>query len=294
MKKILAMLIAFTAVFSTFTACGDEPESSVSEISESSIAESSEEETEPAAEAETTVTEKVTAATETTVTVTTVTETTATVTTDTVTTAVEQTQENKKDIPENPNAETEYAEEYITALKKIFEAEINSDAMAMIELAFPASVADAMQKTGMIDMMLEQIGDVNNELAIEQLENYESIDIRVVGTKEIDSSDLEFVRKQYSSIKGMCDCMIDAGITYDMLMTNNFPENLTEEEILKLAENINLYSDEDADFELTVDFLSYEYVTFALNNETIELPVFIDESGAAKIDLIMIGSSFMG
>ncbi len=293
MKKVLAMLIAVTAVLGTFTACGDEPESSVSEVSESSISESSEEETEPV----TTETAETTAATKATTTAkttkaaktTAVTKTTAAAETEAVTTA-EKSQENT-DIPENSYTEVEHADEYIATLKKLFEAERNSDAMAMIELSFPTGVFDAMTKTGMIDVMLEQIGDVNNELAVEQLEDFESLDIKVVSARKPEPSELKFVRRQYSGVKGMCDCMINAGITYDMLLSNNLPENLTDEEILKLAEDITKYSDENADIELTVDFPSYEYVTFAFDDETIELPVFISEDGTAKIDLMMLGNS---
>lgn len=289
MKKILAMLIAVTAVLSTFTACGDEPESSSSEIS-SSISESSEEETEPVT-TETTAAETTEATT--TAKTTTVAETTAVAETETTTEADGEQQENT-DISANSYTDVEHAEEYIVAVKKLFEAEVNADAMAMIELSFPTSVLDGMTKTGMIDMMLEQVGDIDNDLTSEQLDDVENIDIEIISARKPEDSELEFVRRQYSSVKGMCDCMIKAGITYDMLMSDTPPENLTDEEILQLAEEITRYSDTTADIELTIDFPTYEYVTFAFNGETIELPVFTDEDGTAKVDLMMLGSSIMG
>lgn len=290
MKKILAMLIAVTAVLSTFTACGDEPESSSSEIS-SSISESSEEETEPITEIAETTTAETTEATTTTKS-TTVAKTTTVAETETTTEVADKS--HNTEISENSYTDVEHAEEYITALKKLFEAEVNSDVMAMIELSFPTSVFDGITKTGMINVMLEQVGNFDNELTNEQLDDVENLDIEVVSARKPEASELEFVRRQYSSVKGMCDCMTKAGVTYDMLMTNNLPENLTDEEILQLAEDISKYSDTTAEIELIVDFPTYEYVTFAFDGETIELPVFISEDGSAKIDLMMLGNSVMG
>lgn len=292
MKKILAMFIAVTAILSTFTSCGkdesENPSGLLSEVSES-IPESSEESSEPETESatesatteavKTTVTEKSTAKT-------TVAETTQAVTTTTVET----------DVSENPISETEIenADEYISALKSLFEAEVNSDTMKMLELSFPQDVFEAMNEAGMLDFVVESIGDVENSLAMEELDDYENADIKVISVRDVEADELEAIKKEYSRIKGLCDCLIGAGTTYNEILSGNVPDNLTNEEILKLAEDIYAYSDENADVEITVDFQSYEYVTFAFNNGIvkIELPMFMTDD-TAKIDLMMIGNSYM-
>lgn len=285
-------MIAITAILGTLTSCGnDESENSSSSISEVSktntenIDESSESETESATteeEVTTTVTEKSTTTAETTSVKTTAVETTQAVTTETI----------KTDISESPSSETEIenADEYISTLKSLFEAETNSDTMKMLELSFPKNVFEAMNEAGMLDFMVERIGDVDNELAIEELDDYANADIRVVSVRDAESAKLEFIKKEYSKIKGLCDCLINSGVTYDTILSGNMPDNLTNEEILKLAEDISVYSDENADIEMTVDFQSYKYVTFAFNNEIvqIELPMFMTDN-TAKIDLMMIG-----
>lgn len=294
MKKIFALIIAITAIFGTFTSCGkDESENSsgsVSEVSESipkSSDESSESETESATTevVTTTATEKSTTIAETTSVKTTAAETTQAVTTEII----------KTDISENLPSETEIenADEYISTLKNLFDAEINSDTMKMLELSFPKDVFEAMNKAGMLDFMVESIGDVENSLAMEELDNYESANIKVVSVRDIESDELESVKKEYSKIKGLCDCLINAGVTYDIILSGNMPDNLTNEEMLKLAEDVYFYSNENSDIEITVDFQSYKYVTFAFNNEIvkIELPMFITDD-TAKIDLMMIGHSY--
>lgn len=287
MKKIFALMIAVTAILGTLTSCGnnesENPSSSISESS-ASVAETSEESTEPETKSATTETVKTTVAKKTTTVVkTTAVETTPAVTTEAVKTDVSET---------SPvSAEIEYADEYISTLRAVFEAEVNSDITKMFELFFPKDVFESMEKAGMLDFMMANMGDINNELAIEELDDYENMEIRVVSVRDAESSEIESVKKEYSKVKGMCDCLIGAGVTYDSLLSGNMPADITDEEMLKLAQDISVYSDENSDVEITVDFQSYKYVTFAFVDNQIlqaEFPMFITDDGTAKIDLLMI------
>lgn len=122
-------------------------------------------------------------------------------------------------------------------------------------------------------------------------ENYNDVDIEIVSVRKAEPDEIKCAAMEYSSIEGLCNIMIDAGITYDMLLSGNIPDSFTDEELLELAGNIALYTAENDNIEITVDFDSYDYVTFSFDGETVEIPVFRTVGDIFKADLMMIGKS---
>lgn len=291
MKKVLAMLIAVTAVLSTFTACGDEPESSsnsVSEVSESSISESSEEETEPVTTeaAEKTATEKAT----TTAKITTVAKTTAVETTQAVTTeTAELTTQENTDISANPVTETEVDDsEYIAAMKNLLNSLKDADTTKALESSIPKSTFEAMKEAEMLDFIIEQIGA--SEAAFGQFENIDDLEIEIVSVKAAEPNYVETAAKTYSAFEGMCNTLTDAGLTYNMFVNEELPEDMTAEELVEVSEKLVSYTNQ-TDVDITVDFVFYNLVTFSVNGNEAEYPVFKTDGDIAKIDLMMTGSS---
>lgn len=295
MKKLIAMILALTSVMGILTACGDEkPESSensVSDVSES-ISETSDElsESESRTEAEETTETEMTAATE-------KTETTAVKIEKSTTIKVNESEIKDNSETDTTESETigteteiENADEYIESVTNLIEAMDNSDARKLIELSYPKNSFEAMNKAGMLESMVEQISN-NAELSFEEWENYNDVDIEVVSVRKAEPDEIERAAMQYSSIEGLCNVMIDAGITYDMLLSGNLPDTFTDEELLELAGNITLYTEENDNIEITVDFDSYDYVTFSFDGETVEIPVFKASGDIFKADLMMIGKS---
>ena len=247
MKKLIAMILALTSVVGILTACGDDkPESSensVSDVSES-ISETSNElsESESITGAEkTTETEKAATIEKT---------KTTTVKVEKLTTIkVDESKINDYSETDTTESEIAYTEteienaaEYIESVTNLIEAMDNSDARKLIELSYPKNSFEAMNKAGMLEFIVEQISN-NAELSFEELENYDDIDIEVVSVRKAEPDEIERAATQYSSIEGLCNVMIDAGITYDMLLYGNLPDTFTDEELLELAGNIALYTD---------------------------------------------------
>ncbi len=295
MKKLIAMILALTSVVGILTACGgDKPESSensVSDVSES-ISETSNElsESELITESEETTETEMTA---------------TTAKTETTTVKVEKSTTIKVDGSEikdysetytteskivGTETEIENADEYIASVTNLIEAMDNSDARKLIELSYPKNSFEAMNKAGMLEFIVEQISN-NAELSFEELENYDDVDIEVVSVRKAEPDEIERAAMQYSSVEGLCNVMIDAGITYDMLLYGNLPDTFTDEELMELAGNIALYTEDNNNIEITVDFDSYDYVTFSFDGETVEIPVFKTAGDIFKADLMMIGKS---
>lgn len=291
MKKFLAMLIAVTAILSTLTSCGnDEPESSsdsVSEVSESTTEnkdESSETETEsPTTEdVKTTTTEKST------------TTTTAKTTTVEITQAVttendETTTQENTDISENPVNETEVDDsEYIAAMKNLLNSLKDSDTTKALESSIPKSTFDAMKKAEMLDFIIEQIGA--SEATFGQFQNIDDLEIEIVSVKAAEPGYIETAAKTYSAFEGMCNTLTDAGLTYNMFVNEELPEDMTDEELVEVSEKLVSYTNQ-TDVDITVDFVFYNLVTFSVNGNEAEYPVFKTAGDIAKVDLMMTGSS---
>lgn len=290
MKKFLVVMISVMAVLGTFTSCGnDESESSISEISESSIAESSETETEPETEPEVTTTEAIK---------TTVTEKATTVakTTAVTTKAAEQSNKEDTDIsaPENHDSETEIenADEYIAALENLFNAVLdsNTDMEKILKSAVPKSTFTAMKDVGMIEYMdFGDTKDIINAFSGISIDDFGSI--KVVSVEPADPDYIKDSAMMYSRFEGICSCLIDAGLDYSILMSDELPENKTQDELMELVDKLSVYIDETQDIDITVDFVSYDMVTYKLMGQKFEYPVFKTNDDIAKIDVMMLGNS---
>lgn len=290
MKKFLVVMISVMAVLGAFTSCGnDESESSISEISESSIAESSETETEPETEPEITTTEAIK---------TTVTEKATTVAKTTVVTTKAAEQSTKEDIdisaPENHDSETEIenADEYIAALENIFNVVLdsNTDMEKILKSAVPKSTFTAMKNVGMVEYMdFGDTQDIINAFSGISIDDLGSI--KVVSVEPADPDYIKASAMMYSRFEGICSCLIDAGLDYSILMSDEIPENKTQDEIMELVNKLSVYIDETQDIDITVDFVSYDMVTYKLMGQKIEYPVFKTNDDIAKIDVMMLGHS---
>lgn len=291
MKKILAIFIAVTALLGTFTACGnDESENSsgsVSEVSESipeSLEKSSESETESATTeaAKTTATEKSTTTAKTTAI-----ETTKAVTTETA----EPTTKENADIsaPENPDSETEIEDsEYIAAMKNLLSSFKDADTTKALESSIPKSTFDAIKKAEMLDFIIEQIDA--DETSFEQFQNIDNIEIEIVSVRAAEPNYIRTAAETYSIFEGMCNTLIDAGLTYNMFVNEELPEDMTAEELVELSKKLVSYTNE-TNVDITVDFIFYNLVIFRVNGNEAEYPVFKADGDTAKIDLMMIGNS---
>lgn len=290
MKKILASVLAFMAVTAVFTSCGDdEPESSISSsVSESSQADESSESSEETTTSETTTEAETTTTTTTEKADTTEEATTSAETTETTTEASADSGNNNSEVL--TGAEIENADEYITAITNLFDAMTERDLNKCLEMSMPESTFKAMKETHMLDFMIEAVettGDIFDD--VDEFEDVDISSIEVVSVRTADPEYLKAAEIQYSTFEGICNCLIDAGLTYDILMSDEMPEDMTANELTALMEKLSVYTDGTQDIEITVDFETYDMVTYKAGNETVEYPVFRTSGGTPKIDLMMLG-----
>lgn len=292
MKKLIALLSVLTVALGAFTACGSEETESSTDLSsvisesvadnssESSVAETSEADT---TEAETTTeTEKVTKATKTKTTTTKSEKTTATKSADS-----EADKNSGADMSfagdgagENTEIEIENADKYISAVERLYTAFASNDINTAMSATFPKTVLDAMNESGMTNMFSDQFGETDL-MAGEGTPDFNQI--KVIAVREADSDEIELAASYYSQIEGLCKAMNEAGVTYDMLMNNE----VTEEQMIKLNDSGYLNANED--MEIIVDFEEYYYVTYSMNGEEIEMPVFKQSGDDIKIDITVLG-----
>lgn len=286
MKKFLAILVAVTAVLGTFTACGkDDTESSSVSVSESSASttDKADESSEPETEAVTTetVTEEATTVAETT----TIATTTQAVTTE----SVETTAQEDTDITENFVPATEIDDsEYITAVKNLLYSFKEADTATAFEKSIPQSTFKAMKEAEMLDYILEQINSA--EIDFDQTQNVDDMEIEIISVKPADPEYVRTAGQMYSAFEGMCNTLLDAGLTYNMFINEEIPEDMTTEELIALSEKLVAYTDQE-NVEITVNFDFYNIVTFKANGNEAEYPVFRTAGDTAKIDLMMMGSN---
>ncbi|MCM1132284.1 MAG: hypothetical protein NC340_02315 [Ruminococcus flavefaciens] len=280
MKKIIALLSVLTMALTAFTACGsNEPESSSSvsapEVSESnadtteSSADSSESETEPETTAETTApTTKAT-----------VKKTTSTAE-KTKATESEDSEEGGMSDTSVTAVEIENADEYIGAMELLYNSLTSNDISQAVSATFPKSVLDAMDASGMSDMFLDQFSGSD---FIDNDDAFDLDKLEVISVREATAEELETAQLYYSQIEGVCRVMIEAGVTYDMVMNNE----ATDEQMLILSESP--YFTGEGDVDIIVDFEEYYYVTYSMNGEEMEAPVFRQSGDDMKIDITMLG-----
>lgn len=108
----------------------------------------------------------------------------------------------------------------------------NSDIRKLLELSCPKNSFNAMNKSGMIELMVEQVSD-NAESSFGEWENYDDVYIEVVSVRKAESDEIERDAMEYSSVEGLCNIMVDAGITYDIL-SGNIPDIFADDELLEL------------------------------------------------------------
>lgn len=199
MKKMLAMLIAVTAVFGTFTACGDKSESSVSKVSESSITESSEEETEPPTEPEETTSEL-----------------------PQITTS-EQTLQSET-VSSN--------DEYIAAFNRVRDAVLNSDEDEFIKNVLPSAVYEAAEYAGFLTEFAVSSGLTTDNYDFD----YDSIEI--ISAEPIKSQYLDDIEKVYITSDKIMRTAGELGFTYEMFENEEDVDDSKWKEFNELFENM--------------------------------------------------------
>ncbi len=207
---------------------------------------------------------------------------------DSVSGVSESTTENT-DISENPVTETEVDDsEYIAAMKNLLNSLKDSDTTKALESSIPKSTFDAMKRAEMLDFIIEQIGA--SEATFGQFQNIDDLEIKIISVKAAEPDYVETAAKTYSAFEGMCNTLTDAGLTYNMFVNEELPEDMTAEELVEVSEKLVSYTNQ-TDVDITVDFVFYNLVTFSVNGNEAEYPVFKTAGDTAKVDLMMTGSS---
>ncbi len=205
MKKMLTMLIAVMTVLGTFTACGDESESPVSEVSESIITESSEEETEPPAEHEETTSE---------------------------TSEIPQITTSEQTLQSETVSSND---EYIAAFNRVREAVLNSDEDEFIKNVLPSAVYEAAEYAGFLTEFAVSSGLTTDNYTHDF--DYDSIEIISAEPLKLQrySDDIE---KAYIIYDKAMRTAGELGFKYEMFENEEDVDDSKWEEFDELFENM--------------------------------------------------------
>ncbi len=276
MKKIIAMLVALTAVMGTLTACGDNDEkddakdkSSVSDSKDEDDKddddESSEEETEPETEAETEEeTEEETEAE----------------------TEAETKAESKADDESSESGEPVSADdeaEYVALIDDVFSTMRDKDYSAFMRVVMPDEVCDSVEAWGMTaELFADSLGDLELEDMV-----YDSVS--VVSSRPATDEEISYMEGYYSLTKLTYDAAKKVGMTPEEMMGE---AEMSDDTALALAEelgdliNVDDFGNMPEEY-VCVDILECDIVTFEIDGETDELPVYRTKTGNLKLDMVI-------
>lgn len=239
MKKILAFLMAVTTCFCVFTACGNKDGSSSEKSDKKSSSEAeekeekedtdgddsknddekdSEKETEPVKETET--------------------ETVA----PEVIVIEDETDKPAKD--ESSNTGDVSDDFYIEFFKDLCQKSANNDADAIMELALPEELNEAMKKTGSSDAFVEEFDfDDFSDYSLGELAA-----MKVTSVTDYNAADLEKIEKCYSVLNNIFVYMAENNISYEEM-----DEIEDDPQMNLLVEQAGqLYYGEDVDVDVTI------------------------------------------
>ncbi|MCM1528521.1 MAG: hypothetical protein NC093_00830 [Alistipes sp.] len=269
MKKIIAMLVALTAVMGTLTACGDKDEkddskdkSSVSDRKDKDDKdddddESSEEETEPETEAET---EKKT---------------------EEETEAETEPEDESSDV-ESPVSE-EVEAEYLALIDDVFTTARDMDYDAFIRVLMPDEVCDSVDAWGMTaELLADSFGGLEAEDIV-----YDSIS--VVSSRPATDDEISYMEGYYSLTKLTYDAARKVGVTPEEMMGE---AEMSEDKMIALSDELGglLEVDDFGDMPeeyICVDILECNIVTFDIDGETDEVAVYKTKTDNLKLDMVV-------
>lgn len=177
--------------------------------------------------------------------------------------------------------------ELIKAYEEMQEAVKSGSKSDYLKCMFPDGLAEGMEKTGLSDLMGENMGDMSEDADFEIKE--------VVKTEDVSEEDIENMEKVYSLFDEVIEMFDEEGIDFSSLMSGEVDEE-TLETMEEIREKLSYIDDaeaiEELDIDVTVQIQDAKKVTFAVEKDgekaEEEIPMYKVKGEGWKTEVLYI------